>query len=304
MMDTHLKTRIGIISVAIVVVGIALVMMRPQTPAAQPPAPIATASYLCDGGKTITAAYYRGAAKPAPAPGQMPTPTGSVALILSDGRAMTLPQTISADGGRYANADESFVFWSKGNSAFVLEDGAPKSYTGCIVVAPQPAGQDLPQTYANSTDGFSLRLPSGYTTDATYRYQEFGPGKDIAGIKFTIPAAMAAGTNLGADTYLSVEEIPQTRDCSASLFLGHVTPHAVTESGTDYSVASSTGAGAGNRYYETVYALLGTSPCIAVRYFIHYGVFENYPPGAVRRFDQQAILNQFDAIRHTLLIAP
>ena len=293
----------GIIALAIVALAAILLLLRFLTPS-PPPASIATASYLCDGGKTITASYYRGAAKPVPAPGQMPTPTGSVTLTLSDGRTMTLPQTISADGGRYANTDESFVFWGKGNSALVLEDGASKSYTGCIVVAPQPAGQDLPQTYANSTDGFSLRLPSGYTADATYRYQEFGPGKDIAGIKFTIPAAMAAGTNLGADTYLSVEEIPQARDCSASLFLEHVTPHAVTESGTDYSVASSTGAGAGNRYYETVYALPGTSPCIAVRYFIHYGVFENYPPGAVRRFDQQAILNQFDAIRHTLLIAP
>ena len=64
----------------------------------------------------------------------------------------------------------------------------------------------------------------------------------------------------------------------------------------------STGAAAGNRYEETVYTLPGTNPCIAVRYFIHYGVFQNYPAGTVREFDQQALLASFDAIRHTLVI--
>ncbi|MDE2078863.1 MAG: MliC family protein [Patescibacteria group bacterium] len=60
-----------------------------------------------------------------------PTPGGSVAITLSDGRAMTLPQTISADGARYANADESFIFWSKGNGAFVMEGNAT-TYANCV----------------------------------------------------------------------------------------------------------------------------------------------------------------------------
>jgi hypothetical protein len=68
-----------------------------------------------------------------------------------------------------------------------------------------------------------------------------------------------------------------------------------------YSVASSTGAAAGNRYDETVYALPGTNPCIAVRYFIHYGVIENYPAGTVRAFDEAALRSEFDAIRRTLI---
>ncbi len=265
--------------------------------------PVATATYLCDGGKTIMAAYYRGESAPASKPGEPPKPSGVVALKLSDGRAMTLGQTISADGGRYANSGESFVFWSKGNGALVLERDTPSAFTGCIVVAPQPTvGMSLPQTYANSTYGFSVRLPSGYTTDASYRFQEFGPGKDIAGIKFTIPSSMATGTNLGRDTYLSVEEVPNARTCSASLFLEKVKPHTETDNGTTYSVASAAGAGAGNRYGETVYAIPGTSPCIAVRYFIHHMVFENYPAGTVRQFDKQAILDQFDAICRTLII--
>jgi hypothetical protein len=174
------------------------------------------------------------------------------------------------------------------------------------IIAPAPAGQNLPNAYSNSAMGFSLHLPDGYRTDESYRYQAFGPSKDISGVKFTIPESFATGTNLGADTYISVEEIPQNNSsadkCTTSLFLEQGTAHLLTDGNTTYSVASSTGAGAGNRYEETVYALPNSHPCIAVRYFVHYSVLENYPAGAVRAFDRQALLAQFDAIRHSLIV--
>jgi membrane-bound inhibitor of C-type lysozyme len=53
-----------------------------------------------------------------------------VNLILSDGRQLTVPHAISADGARYANANESFVFWNKGNTAFIQEQGTT-TYAGC-----------------------------------------------------------------------------------------------------------------------------------------------------------------------------
>lgn len=46
-----------------------------------------------------------------------------VELNLSDGRHMLLAQAISSSGARYANNDESFVFWNKGNTALVDEKG-------------------------------------------------------------------------------------------------------------------------------------------------------------------------------------
>lgn len=54
----------------------------------------------------------------------------SVALSLSDGRSLTLTHTIAASGVRYANADESIVFWTKGETAFLTEGGAT-TYADC-----------------------------------------------------------------------------------------------------------------------------------------------------------------------------
>lgn len=300
-------TRIGIIALLIVIViGIAFVIMRMQPQATGtntgPIQSTNTLSYLCNAGKTIQAVYHLGASKPPASSGQPPTPGGSVDVTLSDGRNMTLAQTISADGARYATSDESFVFWSKGNGALVLENNQEKSFTGCIQVAPDTGG--LSQVYQNGPDGFSLRYPVGYTVDESYHYQSLGPGHDISGIKFTIPASMATGTNLGSDTYVSVEEIPHTQSCSALLFLSSgATVKNTTDAGTTYSVASVSDAGAGNRYEETVYALPGTNPCIGVRYFVHYSVIDNYPPGTVKQFDSATLLKQFDSIRRALIIS-
>lgn len=102
------------------------------SPLASKTPPIARVTYACNGGKTIDAAFFEGRTRPVKQ-GEPPIPTGSVKLVLSDGRNFDLPQTISADGGRYANKDESFVFWSKGDGVLVLENGAEKDHLGCVV---------------------------------------------------------------------------------------------------------------------------------------------------------------------------
>ncbi len=101
---------------------------------AVPQMPVATDSYRCDGGKTLTAAYFDGEQKPSAKPGRPPTPGGSVALTLDDGRTLTLPQTLSGSGVRYANRDESTVFWSVGNGALLVESGTA-TYDHCMVSA-------------------------------------------------------------------------------------------------------------------------------------------------------------------------
>jgi hypothetical protein len=263
------------------------------------------ASFSCDNGKSIDATFFQGETKAPIKEGEPPIPAGSVKVVLSDGRTMTLGQSISADGARYANPDESFVFWNKGNGVMVLENGKALNYLGCIVVVPQPAGSNLSRVYSNGTDGFSLRVPATYVADEGYQY-ELGPKRVFSGVKFTIAPTTADRTNLGHDTYLSVESLPKIETCNANLFLDQgeqVKPATeITENGTTYSVGATMGAGAGNRYEQTVYAIPGSSPCRAVRYFVHYSVFENYPAGMVREFDKAALLREFDLIRSTLVL--
>ena len=84
--------------------------------AAAAAAPI-RAQFSCAGGKTVEAAFFNAA-------------PSHVELVLSDGRRLTLPQTMSASGARYASADERIVFWNKGDTAFIDEQGR-QTYADC-----------------------------------------------------------------------------------------------------------------------------------------------------------------------------
>lgn len=101
-------------------------------PPSRSASPIAQVTYICSDGKTIDATFHERDPKPVE-PGKPPIPSGSVKLVLSDGRNFDLPQTVSADGSRYANSDESFVFWSKGDGVLVRENNVEKSYIRYVV---------------------------------------------------------------------------------------------------------------------------------------------------------------------------
>ena len=160
---------------------------------------------------------------------------------------------------------------------------------------------DTQSTYTTST--YSVKYPSDFVLNAQYAYDLFGPNKLINGVKVTIPSAMATGTNLSADTYLSIEQLPRAKKCTGDIYLtASVVAQNITENGTDYSFASSTGAAAGNRYEEHVYALATSSPCTAVRYYIHSSGIENFVEGAVQEFDKEALLTSFDKIRASLVL--
>ncbi|WP_421998139.1 MliC family protein [Reyranella sp.] len=95
------------------------------------PKPLSTVHYACAQGKALTASYFDGPTRTA-ADGR-PIPGGRVELVLPDGRSLSLPQTLSGSGIRYANADQSFVFWSKGDSAFVEEGPqATMTFRDCV----------------------------------------------------------------------------------------------------------------------------------------------------------------------------
>ncbi len=289
-----------VLLVGIVASGTFFFLHKSATAPVKEQVQIATALYSCDSRVSVTASFYNTEATTTEAtPGNPPAPSGKVSLVVNNGTPFWLPQTLSADGGRYANAEESIVFWDKGNGALFMQQGQ-KDLANCIKLAADPG--DLPQSYA-STTAFSLRYPAGFTLRDSYRYEALGPGKGITGIKLTIPVSLSQGTNLSTDSYISVEQVA-TKECSATPFLSSGAEiKKVTEGDTIYSVGEATDAAAGNRYHEIVYAIPGTSLCRAIRYFIHYGVFENYPPGTIKQFDEAALIKQFDSIRKTLILA-
>jgi hypothetical protein len=168
---------------------------------------------------------------------------------------------------------------------------------------PGPSQQQLvpstaTTTYATST--FSLVHPADFVIDTSYAYEGV-PNKPIAGIKFTIPGAMATGTNLSSDTGLSIESLPRAQTCTGDIFVLQDVPAIdMTENGIAYSIATTSSAAAGNRYEERVYALKNSSPCTAVRYFIHSTNIGNYATGTVREFNEDALIRVFDEIRLSL----
>lgn len=78
---------------------------------------IISAKFVCAGAKTIKSHFHNGK-------------INWVELELSDGRTKYLSQALSASGARYADPQESFVFWTKGESAFITEEDL-ETYTNC-----------------------------------------------------------------------------------------------------------------------------------------------------------------------------
>jgi hypothetical protein len=131
----------------------------------------------------------------------------------------------------------------------------------------------------------------------------FLPDQSINGVSFGIEEEDYKGTNLSPDSYISVEMISSKENsCNVQLFLNNVVYDGTVEELDNhiYAVASSSGAAAGNRYEETIYVTPINNSCFAIRYFIHYGLYENYPPESIREFDKQELLNKFDAIRKSI----
>ncbi|MCU4179093.1 MliC family protein [Bosea sp. BH3] len=73
-----------------------------------------TATYKCSEGVSLTARF----SPPSYA-------TGQVELTFGNGRSLTLPQVMAADGGRYAAGDVEF--WIKGNGATLRRGGSTQS---------------------------------------------------------------------------------------------------------------------------------------------------------------------------------
>ncbi len=78
---------------------------------------IAKARFICADNKIIESVFYK-----------------NIAQIETDSLGtLYLTQTIPASGARYANKDDSIVFWNKGNTAFITEGNQNSpTYKDCV----------------------------------------------------------------------------------------------------------------------------------------------------------------------------
>lgn len=166
-----------------------------------------------------------------------------------------------------------------------------------------PAGW---QTYRDATLGFAISYPKGWKVDRNSDYVGFGPDHNISGVAFRIPAAITTGTNLSPNlTAVGVDSVTGPGRCDAKRLLADPRDiHTLTDNGIRYSTATASDAGAGNLYDIVIYAVVGSRPCLGVRYFIHSTNIGNYDPGTIKPFDRAKLLALFDSIRRTLVLHP
>jgi hypothetical protein len=171
---------------------------------------------------------------------------------------------------------------------------------------PKPAAQ-LPsgwRTYGDARLGFSIAYPEGWSADRGHVYPTPVHDNHLAGVAFMVPRRLSAHTNLSSDSYLAVESAEGVASCDASVFLDQPdTQRNEMQGNKRWSVGTMGDAGAGNFYDETVYALEGSKPCLAIRYFIHSTNVANYPEGTVKQFDHTGLVGMFDRIRSTFVLA-
>jgi hypothetical protein len=148
---------------------------------------------------------------------------------------------------------------------------------------------------------FSISLPADYGRDEALIADNQHHG--IHAYYFRVPERFARGTNLSPDSHLSVEVDFSGGACTPDLFQDNASGYYVeTQGPITFNVSKTGDAGAGNFYEDDVYAVAGSKPCIAVRYFIHSHNIGNYDPGSVRAYDAEGLIREFDAIRRTLVI--
>jgi membrane-bound inhibitor of C-type lysozyme len=76
-------------------------------------------TFMCDSKKTIDVIFYPGVDK-------------EVKLSFNGNTdTLILKHVVSGSGARYANKDESFVFWNKGNTAFITEKDVV-TFANCV----------------------------------------------------------------------------------------------------------------------------------------------------------------------------
>lgn len=129
---------LGIVLAALILIGIWLWSYSAKPEWLTNRTLMSTVEYVCDGDKKVSTSFYQGPEAPRPEPGEIPVSNDSVDVAFDNGSKMSLRHVVSASGARFANEDESFVFWTRGYDAFVMKnDEIDTEYENCTSFDPR-----------------------------------------------------------------------------------------------------------------------------------------------------------------------
>ncbi len=217
--------------------------------------------------------------------------SSSVALSLSDGRQMTLPQTISASGARYAS--DTLVFWNEGDNAFITE-GDATTYSNCISGIEKSIDVNT-TSFTDTSKLFSFSFPNQFSLFGEAGYsQDWAEESTSSGLQLAeiyIPKTFMPQTNFGdAKFTIGVSGDPDAvSQCLVPEFPNMEKVSLATINGIQFTKITFSDAGAGNLYDTTSYRVVRGGECYAIEYTIHSGNIENYPVGAVTAFDESKV---------------
>ncbi|MEJ0054061.1 MAG: MliC family protein [bacterium] len=269
----------------------------------QPPAFVMpggeSVSYSCGGQKGIAAAYA----------------SSTVALALSDGRSINLPQVPSGSGIRYEGTAEDgsdITFVSKGDNAFLEENGSV-TYSDCLAGTSAASASGTLFTDAGKTFSFEYAPPItvsgggvGYSTDWMVNATASGLVLAVA----TLPDSFEPSTNFrGAKLTVGTSADPSAvATCLTYEPTGGPAATTTTSliNGTSYRVLHTSDAGAGNFYETTSYRTVRDNQCYAIEYTIHTTNIGNYSPDqGITAYDQAKVTHLLgDVVQSFRFLAP
>ena len=166
---------------------------------------------------------------------------------------------------------------------------------------------DIPDGYSLYTirnKGVELFIPDNFRIEDTYSYDLISSENKPTWVAFYVSPDETNDTNLSQDSYFSVEFTDNTT-CEVKDFIDTQMysnqSSGTDENGNEYLLVSWEDVWAWNRYEQSLYLYDKEEECLAVRYFIHYWVIENYPD-TVKEFDKNALINTFDISRESLTL--
>ena len=148
-----------------------------------------------------------------------------------------------------------------------------------IVQDNTPPVSDNNLVYQDPAGKFSLSYPKDFVFESSSTNSIFAKG-----VSFVVPELMATGTNLSKDSRIYVE----TKD--------------LTNGTSTCENSTSSDAGAGNFYENTIYSVKASSSCISLDLFIHSTNIGNYTPGTIKEFDRAKLFAIFFSILQSLKI--